>query len=291
MKLAPLPKNEVDRLRALYCLKILDTKPEEVYERVTRVASHLFNVPMSTLCFIDKDRVWFKSTQGVEVVETPRSTSICGHAICQDITNDVHSRVFEIPDTKLDPRFEDNPLVINKPNIRYYLGFILQTQSKANIGTLCIMDVKPRLASQKERNLLIDLGTMIDEMLKEVNIVNNFSINDVAIASSVTYKVFDEMGELLKRKGINLTEWKILDIVVQSSFATPTFIGKQLGLASSQVSKILELLEAKGLIKRMRSVENCDRRLVKLECKEEGRDIWHYGKRLGDQVVDKLGLL
>ncbi len=290
MKLAPIPENEIERLRALYVLKILDTKPEEIYDRVTRIAAKLFDVPMSSICFVDEKRVWFKSKQGLNVDEIGRSTSICGHTINQNITDNIYSRIYEIQDMSLDPRFSDNPIVINKPNIKYYMSYILQSTSGANIGTLCIMDNRPRNFSQKDKDLLIDLGQVIDKQLKEVNLVNNFSIDDIAIASDVAYKVFDEMDELLRRKGINLIEWRVLDKVVESSFATPTQISKQLGLARPKVSKILEFLEANGLIKRLRSIENTDRRLVKLECNEEGRDIWKYGKRLGNQVVGKLGL-
>jgi DNA-binding MarR family transcriptional regulator len=95
---------------------------------------------------------------------------------------------------------------------------------------------------------------------------------------------------MLKKKGISLAEWRILDKVAQSNFATPTKISKQLNLAASQISRALELLEAKGFISRIRSVENCDRRLVKLECNKEGRELWTYGKRMGKEVVVKLGL-
>ena len=96
------------------------------------------------------------------------------------------------------------------------------------------------------------------------------------------------MDDLLKRKGINLLEWRVLDQVINTNFATPTQIGKKLGLASSQVSKLLELLEAKGLIRRVRSIEKSDRRLVKLECIAEGKEVWAFGKRMGDQIVEKI---
>ena len=288
MKLAPIPNDELERIHALYSLKILDTDPEEIYDRVTRIARELFDVPMSSVCFVDKERVWLKSTQGINVSEIQRSTSICGHTVCCDVNDDEFSRLYEIEDLENDPRFCDNPLVINPPNIRYYMAFVLQASSKKNIGTFCIMDTKPRQMSEKDKALFFDLGKMVDDCLKTIDTVNNFSINDLAIASDVVYKVFDEIDGLLKRKSINLTDWKVLDIVVHSDFATPSFISKKLGIACSQVSKILEVLEVKGLIKRVRSVENCDRRLVKLECNEEGRDAWNYGKRISDQVLDKL---
>jgi len=150
------------------------------------------------------------------------------------------------------------------------------------------MDASQRTANENDKNLLIELGKMADERLKEVKLINSLDFDDVAVASSVVYRVFEEMEAMLRKKGISLAEWRILDKVAQSNFATPTKISKQLNLAASQISKALELLEAKEFITRIRSVENCDRRLVKLECNEEGRELWSYGKRLGNQVVGNL---
>ncbi len=290
MKHAPIPLTEKSRIRALHSLEILDTSPESIYDRTTRIAKQAFNVPMACVCLVDTSRVWFKSAQGVNISEIDRDISICGHAINQSITDNPISRLFEITDTKTDPRFIDNPLVINAPMVRYYLGYVLQSIDGDNLGTLCIMDTQPRSATENNQRLLIELGRMVDERLKEIEISYNLDFDDVAVASNVVYRVFEEMESMLKKKGISLAEWRILDKVAQSNFATPTKISKQLNLATSQISKTLEILEAKGFISRIRSVENCDRRLVKLECNEEGRELWSYGKRLGKEVVGKLGL-
>lgn len=290
MKHARIPITEINRIRALHSLNLLDTGPEIIYERTTLIAKQAFNVPMACVCFVDESRVWFKSAQGVDIPEINRDISICGHAINQSVTDDPASRLFEITDTKSDSRFVDNPLVINEPKVRYYMGYVLQSIERENLGTLCIMDASPRTANENDKNLLIELGNMIDERLKEVQLANSLDFDDVAVASNVVCKVFEEMEALLRKKGISLAEWRILDKVAQSNFATPTKISKQLNLAASQISKTLELLEAKGFITRIRSIENCDRRLVKLECNEEGRELWSYGKRLGNQVVGKLRL-
>lgn len=290
MKDAPIPPTEKSRIRALHSLELLDTGPESIYERTTLIAKQAFNVPMACVCLVDSSRVWFKSAQGVDIAEIDRDISICGHAINQSITDDPVSRLFEINDTKTDLRFIDNPLVLNAPMVRYYLGYVLQSIEGENLGTLCIMDTHPRATNKNDQSLLIELGKMIDERLKEIQRSYNLDFDDVAVASNVVYRVFEEMEAMLKKKGISLAEWRILDKVAQSNFATPTKISKQLNLATSQISRALELLEAKGFISRIRSVENCDRRLVKLECNEEGRELWSYGKRLGKEVVGKLGL-
>jgi len=288
MKFAKIPENEISRIRTLHSLKLLDTQPEDIYERATRISKQAFNAPMSCVCFVDTNRVWFKSKQGVDISEINRDISICGHAINQEITDDKYSRLFEITDTLKDDRFVDNPLVINAPMVRYYLGYVLRSVDGENLGTLCIMDSNPRTASNDDKSLLIELGEMLNERLSEIQVTNSFDFDDIAIASSIAYKMFGELDQSLKKRGISLTEWKVLDKVIQSSFSTPTQISKQLNIACSQVSKTLELLEAKGFITRLKSVKNTDRRLVKLECNPQGREIWNYGKRLSKEIVEKL---
>ena len=262
--------NEVERLRAVHALNILDTKREEIYERITRVAVKLFNAHIATVSVVDKDRVWFKSIQGLDVAEIRRKKSFCDHAIQLSIVEDQASRIFEVQDTTLNPYFADNPLVTDKPWIRYYMGYVLQTKSKQNIGTLCVLDQQPRESSPHEKNLLIDLGKTVEDRITEVSIAASLSIADVAGASNVAEKIFNEIDTLLNRKGIGLTEWRILDQIIQSEFAMPSQISKELKIANSKMSKILDSLETKGLVNRVRTLKNCDRRLVKLECSPEG---------------------
>jgi len=130
MKEAPIPITEIDRMRALHSLNILDTSPEKIYERTTLIAKQAFNAPMAYICFVGTCRVWFKSAQGVDIPEIGRDISICGHAINQIITDDHASRLFEITDTKSDSRFIDNPLVINAPKVRYYMAMFYSLSKK-----------------------------------------------------------------------------------------------------------------------------------------------------------------
>jgi len=110
-----VPKNEVERLYALRTLKILDSSHEERFDRITRMAKRMFNVSISLVSIIDEDRQWFKSTQGLELSETPRDISFCAHAINQD-------NLFIVPDASKDKRFFDNPLVTGGLKIRFYAG-------------------------------------------------------------------------------------------------------------------------------------------------------------------------
>ncbi|ANQ28610.1 diguanylate cyclase [Vibrio natriegens] len=156
-----IPDNEAERLHALRALKILDTTHEERFDRVTRMAKRMFGVPISLVSLIDKNRQWFKSAQGLEVTETPREISFCAHAIN-------HDGLFIIPNAVDDKRFCDNPLVTDDPNIRFYAGYPLKLRQGVNIGTLCLIDRVPREMDEEDCLLLQDLGAMIEQEIKSV---------------------------------------------------------------------------------------------------------------------------
>tara|TARA_R110002050_G_scaffold78353_6_gene167259 strand:- start:547 stop:1530 length:984 start_codon:yes stop_codon:yes gene_type:complete len=159
MLLAPIPENEHTRLETLRGLNMLDTAAEDRFDRVTRLAKRLFSVSISVISLIDADRQWFKSSQGLDVCETQRDISFCGHAINQ------HG-IFIVPDTLKDQRFADNPLVLGPPNVRFYAGYPLTMPNGVIVGTLCIIDDKPRSFSKDDEATLEDLGNIvIDELL------------------------------------------------------------------------------------------------------------------------------
>ena len=155
---APIPADEADRLTALRELLLLDTPPEERYDRLVRFAAEQLNVPIALLTLVDDQRQWFKSRVGLEVAETARDISFCGHAIMK-------SELFVIEDASVDPRFFDNPLVTGEPNIRFYAGAPLQDIRGHNIGTLCVIDTKPRKLDQVERAILDALRNLANETL------------------------------------------------------------------------------------------------------------------------------
>lgn len=153
---APLPDDEEARLRALHELCILDTAPEERFDRYTRLASALFDVPIALVSLVNSDRQWFKSHQGLDAVETPRDMAFCAHAITQD-------SVFVVNDAIQDPRFADNPLVTGEPHVRFYAGVPLKLAHGSRIGTLCLIDNRPRELDETKLDLLRDLGKMLEK--------------------------------------------------------------------------------------------------------------------------------
>jgi diguanylate cyclase (GGDEF)-like protein len=157
------PANEAERLHALRSLQILDTSQEERFDRVTRMAKRMFGVEISLVSIVDEDRQWFKSTQGLDASETPREISFCGHAINQD-------GLFIIPNAIEDVRFSDNPLVTGAPNIRFYPGYPLKLRQGINLGTLCLIDSKPKHLNEEDKQLLNDLGAMIEQEIRSIQL-------------------------------------------------------------------------------------------------------------------------
>jgi diguanylate cyclase (GGDEF)-like protein len=162
----PSPVDEYKRLEVLRSLNLLDTPPEERFDRVTRLARKVFSVPIALVSLVDADRQWFKSRQGLDATETPREISFCGHAILDD-------RIMVVKDAKRDVRFCDNPLVTCDPNIRFYAGYPISAPDGSKVGTLCIIDREPRDLSREELSLLRELGRMVEEELIAANMMRS----------------------------------------------------------------------------------------------------------------------
>ena len=163
MKAPNTPEDEAFRLSTLSSLDVLDTEPEERFDRLTRMCKRLFGVPIALVSLVDENRQWFKSCVGLSVSETPRDISFCGHAI---LGNDI----FVIPDAAKDERFADNPLVLDEPHIRFYAGCPLRSHNGSKLGTLCIIDREPRSLTQEDLETLKDLASMVERELAAVQL-------------------------------------------------------------------------------------------------------------------------
>lgn len=174
MQAPPTPIDETQRLRALSTLCILDTLPEERFDRITRLAARAFNVPIALVSLVDRDRQWFKSRQGLPACETGRSISFCGHAILQE-------GPLVVCDALQDPRFFDNPLVAGDPHIRFYAGQPIHGPDGSRLGTLCIIDRQPREFFAEDAALLVDLAGMVE---RELSLVDRASTDELTRLSN-----------------------------------------------------------------------------------------------------------
>ena len=177
MKKPDIPYDEQARLETLRSFSILDTPPEERFDRLTRLTKRLFGVPIALVSLVDENRQWFKSCFGLSVSETSRDISFCGHALLGD-------DLFIIPDAREDERFADNPLVLNDPFIRFYAGCPLSAPNGRKLGTLCIIDRKPRNFWDEDLEILKDLASMVEREF-----------------SAVQMATLDELTQISNRRG------------------------------------------------------------------------------------------
>lgn len=156
MLIAPRPTDEEARLNALRALLLLDTPPEDRFDRIVAFAAEELDMPIALISLVDEHRQWFKSRVGLDAAETARDISFCGHAITQPAT-------FVVDDALRDDRFRDNPLVTGGPEIRFYAGAPLRLPSGHAVGTLCVLDTRPRTLDRVDHALLAALRDLIVE--------------------------------------------------------------------------------------------------------------------------------
>jgi GAF domain-containing protein len=151
----PKPSDEEQRLAALHALNLLDTDPEDRFDRITRHAQRAFGASMATFTLIDAERQWFKSEVGAAGREGPRDISFCAHAI-------VESRTMVVEDARYDKRFHDNPLVLGDAKVRFYAGHPVSGPGGEVLGTLCVYDDKPRARDDLDVEALAELAAMVE---------------------------------------------------------------------------------------------------------------------------------
>lgn len=160
--------SEKQRLSAIQRLGLLDTPPEERFERLTRIARQYYQVKIALFSIVDEERQWFKSRQGMAIPETAREFAFCDYTIRQD-------KVLIVEDAQADPRFRRNPYVTGEPHIRFYAGQPVREPGGFKIGSLCIIDDKPRNVSEIELDVLRNLASIIEDELERAFIANDDS--------------------------------------------------------------------------------------------------------------------
>jgi diguanylate cyclase (GGDEF)-like protein len=187
MQKPKFPQDEETRLHTLRSIDVLDTQPEERFDQLTRMAKRLFGVPIVVVTLVDENRVWFKSCIGLGANESSRDESFCGHAILGD-------EVMVIPNATEDLRFAGNPFVQNDPNFRFYAGCPL-TVNGHKLGTLCVIDQKPRKFDAEDIGALKDLASMVER--------------ELIITQMATV---DELTKISNRRGFNMLGEQILNL-------------------------------------------------------------------------------
>lgn len=158
MKVSPLPENEKERLEILRSYQILDSAAEPDFDSIVDLASEICETPIAIITLVDDNRQWFKAKVGLNESETSRDVSFCAHAIHDE-------KILVVPDTLKDKRFHDNPFVTDNPKIRFYAGMPLTTSSGHKLGTLCVIDKKPRKLTKTQLKDLRILGKQVINLL------------------------------------------------------------------------------------------------------------------------------
>lgn len=194
---APVGADDEERLASLRKTNLLDTPAEERFDRITRMARRVFGMPVALVSLVDEERQWFKSCQGLPVRETPRDMSFCGHAVHAGETLVVY-------DAHLDPRFAENPLVVGAPHVRFYAGEPLRDEEGRALGTLCVIDHRPRSFSDEDRRALRDLAALVEEQI-HLRDLRRTRISLVAeVDAARRQALLDELTLSWNRRGIDL---------------------------------------------------------------------------------------
>ena len=215
---APLPPDEDARLAELRSLRILDTSEEAHLDLVTKTAARLFRVPIVLITLVDANRQWFKSHCGLDFRETPRDHSFCAHAL-------MTAGVLVIPDARKDPRFRDNPLVTGEPGIRFYAGAPLAGPRGSKLGTLCLIDRKPRSLDPGEVRLLEEFRDVVQDLMRE---------RPPAPLAAET-----RIAQLLDAGGHGFALMARGTIVLQHNIALARMIGARTALTGQRLAKLV----------------------------------------------------
>jgi diguanylate cyclase (GGDEF)-like protein len=193
MSAPQMPANETQRIHVLHSLGLLHSAPDERFDRLTRLAKRLFNVPVAKVTLVDTDAVYALSCAGQSSAPVPRELSFCSHTIVND-------GMLVVPDTRTDPRFCGNPYVTSAPYIRFYAGYPLAVPGGARLGSLCLVDFDPRNFGDEDAALLRDLATMVEQ--------------EVAAVQMATV---DELTLLLNRRGFEASAPQALQLCTRMS--------------------------------------------------------------------------
>lgn len=209
---------EAKRLEALKKYDILDTPPDGTYDRIVKLIAKLLDVPIAIVSLVDNDRLWFKSAFGLDVQQLPQEAGkgLCSSAI---LSNDFYM----VEDTSQDPRTCNNPLVTSEPRIRFYAAAPLTTSDNYNLGTVCVLDKRPRTLTEAQQQILTDMAYIVMEQL-ELRIMSRMAINSQnKMAYMVTHDIrsavchLPVLVDMIKENKDNAGELEVLGDMIKST--------------------------------------------------------------------------
>ncbi|HUZ82591.1 MAG TPA: GAF domain-containing protein, partial [Gaiellaceae bacterium] len=189
-----IPPDEQERLAAVRRYAVLDTPPDGAFDRITRLASVLLDMPIAIVSIVDHDRIWFKSAEGLDGVgQIDREPGLCASAI-------LGHEAWIVEDAETDPRALANPLVAGEFGLRFYAGSPLKTHDGYNLGTLCVIDKEPRELTAQQVALLDDLAALvIDELELRLAVRQQArratELNDDVVRALAVAKMRFELGD------------------------------------------------------------------------------------------------
>ena len=243
---AALPTNEQARLTALEGLGLLYTPAEERFDRITRLACRLLDAPIAMVTLVDATCQWFKSKQGTRDSEDARTLSFCAHAILEEGT-------MVVPNTLLDPRFADNPLVTGEPFIRFYAGHPLKALDGSQVGTLCVIDRRPREIGPADLEVLRDLAALIDNEIR-MEVLSQAQLDLIRERDAMYRKsMLDSLTHLWNRQAI-------LD-VLERELARSRRTGEPVGVLMADVDHFKGINDTHGHLAGDAALQEIARRL------------------------------
>ena len=211
MKSAPILANESARQARLDGLGVLDTLPQPAFDHITELACRICDTPVALITLLDRDRQWFKSRVGIEVAQTDRDVSFCGHAILDP------EQVMVVQDALQDPRFVDNPLVQGEPQIRFYAGAPIVTEDGHALGSVCVIDRRARVLEPAQRAVLCSLASLVATLLEHERLQR-----DESQRNSAEERRRNQVLQALLHAGRELKSFVDCDYVYQ--FVNPTYL-------------------------------------------------------------------
>lgn len=269
------PQNEKDRINAVNSYNLLDTIEEVAYDNITSLIAEICDIPVSLVTLLDTERNYLKSHHGVDIQESPREISFCGHAINHD------EEIFIVEDARKDPRFIGNPLV-EEANTIFYAGAPLINPQGFKLGTLCVFDTKPRTLTESQKRVLINMSKQVVKLfelhkknkeLKEVEeqlIERNRNLKSFAGIVSHDLKsplaTITSLARLLKEdhfKDLDIEAKQYLDYIEESSGTLKEYIDGMLAHYKSdslisETKKEFQLLELMEDIEEILFVDNSE---------------------------------